>query len=164
MSNYVVELPSTEVIKYFIEVLRRLYPGDDILITNLSIIESALASAYYSVKLGSDYLSSLIYGVSRLFYELITLHPLIDGNKRLATLALTTTLIRNGLLVSKSVLKELAIEVAKGDLSFDDVCKYLRSSCKSLKSRLGWVEATELAIREFKEVLDELRIYDLSTD
>lgn len=37
-------------------------------------------------------------------------------------------------------------------------------SCKPLKSRLGWVEATELAIKGFKDVLNELRRYDLGMD
>ena len=59
-----------------------------------------------------------------LFYEIITLHPLVDGNKRLATLLLDAFLIKNGLPRPKTIY-EAALRAASSEWGQEDVYKWL---------------------------------------
>jgi len=65
-----------------------------------------------------------LYSTASFFYEIIKLHPLIDGNKRLATLLLDAVLIANGLCRPERIA-EAALHVAAGEWGPEDVYHYL---------------------------------------
>lgn len=97
----------------------------------------------------------------RLFYELITLHPLLDGNKRLATLALATYAHTNGLRISeKDRLKDTAIKTAKGELNFNELLNTLRKHLTPTpRKEAQWRKVAVTALNEIRDILDELREY-----
>ena len=130
MMECVVELPNEEVIKYAINVLRDMYPEDDVVITRSTAINTAVYTAEVEFSCFSYFsgecLDRVVAALARLYYELIRGHPLVYGNKRLATLVLTASLIKNGLTIRKTILKDLTIKAASGKLSFEGVYECLR--------------------------------------
>ncbi len=134
MMECVVELPNEEVIKYAINVLRDMYPEDDVVITRSTAINTAVYTAEVEFSYFSgECLDRVVAALARLYYELIRGHPLVDGNKRLATLVLTASLIKNGLTIWKTILKDLTIKAASGKLSFEGVYECLRKHVRRMK-------------------------------
>ena len=122
-----IKLPREEAIKYAVKVLKTLYPEDNITIINPVGIMAAINAARMEFRyFRGKCIDRKIAALSRLFYELIQLHPLIDGNKRLAALILAAGLTKNNLTVKKSILKDLALKVARGDIGFRGVFECLR--------------------------------------
>ena len=58
-------------------------------------------------------------------------HPYADGNKRLAVTTMETFLSLNGasLIASDDEVKEMALGVARGDLSRAACCEFIRTRC-----------------------------------
>ncbi|MEB3778889.1 MAG: Fic family protein [Desulfurococcales archaeon] len=125
-----VSYPALGIIERAAGLLRDRYPQDPIRWKGggREQAEQAIAAARWAFHFSKDmpcYARKLI-AASVLFYELIMLHPLIDGNKRLATLVLDAFLIRNGLPRPREIYKA-ALRVAAGEWSQEDVyCWLLR--------------------------------------
>ena len=127
MGKCVIKIPKVSNIMFMIKVLARSYPEDNIVLINKSAIEAAINTSKYEARYRSgSCLDKKVAVGARLFYELIQLHPLSDGNKRLAAYVLATYLYKNKLTIKKSVLKDLALKVARGEISFEGVYRCLR--------------------------------------
>jgi len=158
-----VYIPSRDYVEYAIRKLRELYPGDNLVVMNSSVLLLAIEAAKISFEYSRDScLDRKVIAISRLFYELVMGHPLIDGNKRLSTLMLVYSIMKNGLTVDKEVLTYLAISTAEGKLDFKKLCKYLRSHVR--EARICHRVSIGMVIKYIKDVLDELREYDLRTE
>lgn len=64
---------------------------------------------------------------AKMAYEIVNLHPFIDGNKRVAFAAVATLFEMNGLSViaDKKEVVEIMIDVAKGEVSCSDLHRFL---------------------------------------
>ena len=158
-----VDIPSRDYVEYAVRKLRELYSGDDLVVMNSSVLLLAIEAAKTSFKYSrGSCMDRKVIAISRLFYELVMGHPLIDGNKRSSTLMLVYSIMKNGLTVDKEVLTYLAINTAEGKLDFKELHKYLRSHVR--ESRVRRRVSIDAVIKYIKDVLDELREYDLRTE
>ena len=82
--------------------LRRLYPENLIEVMNKSAIYLALETTMREAEKIKRFKVKVVRNASRLFYELIMLHPFIDRNERAATAALILFLRNNGYKVRRS--------------------------------------------------------------
>lgn len=155
-----VDIPSKDHIEHVIYKLRELYPDDELIIMNSSVISSAIEAAKISFRHSKgSCIDRKVIALSRLFYELIMGHPLVNGNKRLSTLVLIYSIMRNDLIVSKEMLTSLAINTAEGKLNFKELYKYLRRHVR--ESRACRKVSINIVIKHIEDILDELREYDL---
>lgn len=91
-----------------------------------------LESAVYSANAGFDGFElypDIEQKAARLMYALICNHAFIDGNKRIGTLIMLVTLQLNGIKLnfSQNELIRLALNVAKGSASYDEILDFITS-------------------------------------
>ncbi len=123
-----VSYPTLHLIESAVSKLREKYPDDGIEWKGggREQVEQAIAAARWSFKFSGDqscYKRKLL-AAATLFYEIVMLHPLTDGNKRLATLILDTFLIKNQLPRPRRIYPA-ALKVAGGEWSQEDVYQWL---------------------------------------
>ena len=112
---------------YAVEKLRQLYPEDNIHVVSRSALEDAISAAKFAAAYaGGACREKRLMAAATLFYEIITRHPLSDGNKRLATLMLEAFLVKHGF--EMPVAYRAAIKVASGEWGLEDVYKWLKRS------------------------------------
>ena len=77
---------------------------------------------------GIEPYDDLIKKGAKLAYEIVCLHPFIDGNKRTALSALSILFEMNGhsLIVPSQTAVRIMVELAKGQMSFDDFLLFVR--------------------------------------
>ena len=120
-----VRLPTLCDLLYAVDVLKRLYPRDEIHPVSLDALKAAVeASRQALLYTRGDCISRTLTAAAVLFYELIERHPLSDGNKRLATLVLRAFLDRNGLPQPRIVYRA-AVATAKGEWGLEEVTQWL---------------------------------------
>ena len=91
-----------------------------------------LESAVYSANAGFDgyeIYSEIEQKAARLMYALVSNHAFVDGNKRIGTLIMLVTLQLNGIKLnfSQNELIRLALNVAKGSASYDEILDFITS-------------------------------------
>jgi hypothetical protein len=132
-----VRYPSLRVFEFAVERLRELYPGDPISWRGdgRRLAEQAVAGARWAFQLsrGEACYERKLWAAAALFYEVIMLHPLTDGNKRLASIMLWAFLRANGLPKPRRVAHS-ALRVAGGEWGLDDVYKWLLRVYKRSRS------------------------------
>ncbi len=93
-----VEIPEYEDLLEAVRILKRLFPDDPIEVIDRGALESAVEGTkkmlYYLPFQKSE--EKAIAAASKLLYELSMLHPLSDGNKRLASFVCLSVLEANG--------------------------------------------------------------------
>lgn len=134
----VINYPTLRVLERAVELLRNRYPLDSIGWKGGGKEQAgqAIAAARWAFQLSEDqpcYARKLATAAA-LFYELITLHPLLDGNKRLATLVLDAFLITNRLPRPKEIYT-VALRAAAGELSQEDVNQWLLQVYRAGRAR-----------------------------
>ena len=77
---------------------------------------------------GIEPYDDLIKKGAKLAYEIVCLHPFIDGNKRTALSCLSILFEMNGhsLIVPSQTAVHIMVELAKGDVSFDAFLMFVR--------------------------------------
>ncbi len=77
---------------------------------------------------GFEPYDDLIKKGAKLAYEIVCLHPFVDGNKRTALSSLSIFFEMNGhsLIVPSQIAVCTMVELAKGNLSFDDFLTFVR--------------------------------------
>jgi len=128
--------PRVTVLIAFVGLLKRAYPQDPIELVDRGALEAAVESARMVFRLAraQPCRARIVLAGAKLFEELILRHPLVDGNKRLATLTLGTYLVKNGFprrRVAACVTEDLAIKVALGRTSYRGVARWLRRCLRS---------------------------------
>jgi len=133
-------LPPPTLIDKAVSMLRARYPDDEINWKGggREQAEQAVAAARWAFQLnrGQPCYSRKLAAAAALFYEVITLHPLTDGNKRLATLLLDAFLIKNRLPRPRNIANA-ALRVAAGEWSQEDVYRWLLRAYRARKARHG---------------------------
>ena len=134
-----VEYPALRVFEAAVELLRSRYPDDSLEWKGEAKEQAGQAVeasrwAFHFSEEASCYARKLAAGAA-LFYEIITLHPLVDGNKRLATLVLDAFLIRNR-LPRPGRIAEAALRVASREWGQEDVYQWLLSVYRASRASL----------------------------
>ncbi len=129
--------PTLKLILYLIKRLQELYPEDYIRLYRLEALELTLHNMKY---VGCQYKKTryrLAAKAASLLYDLVTLHPLTDGNKRLAVWATGAFLMKNGYYVPKSTMFKLALLIARTEIDKEETYKWLLKRLKPLDRLLG---------------------------
>ena len=128
------QYPDVDDIEVAVGELRRLYPEDHIEWRGggRQLAEQAVEAARWAHRLAGATSCSerKLAAAAALFTELIKLHPLIDGNKRLATVMLWAFLKVNGLPTPSSIA-EAALKVASCQWSQEEAHRWLLEELKS---------------------------------
>lgn len=120
-----IRFPSKRALEYAVDRLRMMYPGDRIQLRGRGLLLQAVDAARWSARFhrGPCYERKLAAAAS-LFYEVIMLHPLVDGNKRLGTLLLEAFLRANGLPRPRRIY-HAALKVAGREWGVEEVYRWL---------------------------------------
>jgi prophage maintenance system killer protein len=133
-----IRYPTLRVVERIVEGLRELYPGDPIRWKGggREQVEQAIAAARWTFRFtrGQPCHARKLAAAAALFYEIITLHPLTDGNKRLATVMLWAFLRVNG-LPRPRMIAEAALRVTGGEWGQEDVYQWLLRVYRAWKAR-----------------------------
>lgn len=95
-------------------------------IRDYALLESAIEAPFQSF--GGDELYPTIQAkAARLGYGLIKNHCMVDGNKRIGTHAMLVFLALNGIELSytQKELYEVILQVASGELEYEDLLKWI---------------------------------------
>jgi death on curing protein len=92
-------------------------------------LESAINRPYQTFG-GVDLYANSIEKAAALFESIISNHPFIDGNKRTAYVLMRLLLKEGGfdLKVSEEAKYNFVISAAKGELTFEDIKKWIQLS------------------------------------
>jgi len=135
-----VYYPTLRVFELAVERLRALYPEDPIKWKGggREQAEQAVEAAKWAFRLerGQPCYARKLAAAAALFYEVIMLHPLVDGNKRLATLMLWAFLKANRLPRPRNIANA-ALKVAGGEWGQEDVYRWLLRVYKARRGRGG---------------------------
>ncbi|MEB3845061.1 MAG: Fic family protein [Desulfurococcales archaeon] len=122
-----LRIPPSPVFHYAVKRLRMLYPEDPIAWRGDGerIIWKAVSSAQWAFHYSNgECLERIIAASAALFYEIVSLHPLLDGNKRLATLTLWATLKANGIEPPENIACA-ALKAAAGEWGLHEIRAWL---------------------------------------
>ncbi|MFW5790371.1 MAG: type II toxin-antitoxin system death-on-curing family toxin [Bacillota bacterium] len=122
-----------DIILFFHEQLIKIYSGStDIRDENL--LDSALEQPKVTYQ-GKYLHGSLLKMAAAYGYHLCNNHPFIDGNKRIAFVAMDTFLQRNNLEITASEKEayKMMIQVSSGNLSKDELTLCLENNTGSLE-------------------------------
>ena len=89
-------------------------------------LESALGRPYQTFDKKELY-ESPVEKAAALIESLIVNHPFIDGNKRFGYIAMRILLLEAGLDIEATEDKkyEFVMSIAKGELKYEDICKWI---------------------------------------
>lgn len=123
----VIHYPTLKALLYAVKKLKMLYPEDEVRVAAETALEDAIAAAKFAASFtkGSCREKKLA-AAATLFYEIIARHPLVDGNKRLATVILTAFMYKNALKTPPpGSVWVAAIRVAAGEWGPWEVRRWL---------------------------------------
>ncbi len=132
--NDIVFIPKKIVI-YFHEQLIRTYGGLHG-ISDESLLDSALEQP--KATFGEKYLHDSIMKMAAAYgYFLCKNHPFVDGNKRIALVAMDIFLQRNGfeIVANEKDTYNIIMELASGKLSKESLAEWIENNTAALKDR-----------------------------
>jgi death-on-curing protein len=97
-------------------------------------LDSALARPQATFD-GEDLYSTLAEKAAALFHSLVSNHPFLDGDKRLAAISVELFLLANGheLVASDDDLEELVMSSARGALTVEEISIWLDQRLTTLR-------------------------------
>jgi death-on-curing protein len=97
-------------------------------------LDSALARPQATFD-GEDLYATLAEKAAALFHSLVSNHPFLDGNKRLAAISVELFLLANGheLVASDDDLEELVMSSARGALTVEEISIWLDQRLTTLR-------------------------------
>ncbi len=122
-----------DIILFFHEQLIKIYGGSSS-IRDENLLESALEQP--KVTYQGEYLhDSLLKMAAAYGYHLCNNHPFIDGNKRIAFVAMDTFLQKNDLEITafEKEAYKMMIQVSSGQLSKKELTLWLENNTNSIK-------------------------------
>ena len=123
-----IRYPTLRLVERAVEKLKEVYPRDLIRWKGggMDQVGQAIAAARWAFQFSKDQpcYSRQLAAAAAFFYELVMLHPLTDGNKRLASVMLWAFLRVNRLPRPKRIA-EAALKVASGEWGQEDVYQWL---------------------------------------
>jgi death-on-curing protein len=126
----VVFIPK-HIIIFFHEQLINLYGCAAAGIRDEGLLDSALEQP--KVMFGGSYLHDSLFKMAAAYgFHLCNNHPFIDGNKRIALVAMDTFLQKNGyeICASEKIAYEVIIKLASGDLTKEELTEWLKQNTK----------------------------------
>ena len=111
-----VRYPTLDDVMVILRGLRRAYPKDLIRVMNRGAIESTLYAVRYAGNELRSFRARVSAKAATLLYLMVMNHPLIDGNKRFASILTRYFLILNGYDIDRVLLMRLSLEVAGGSI------------------------------------------------
>jgi death-on-curing protein len=123
-----------ELILYFYDQLILRYGGTHG-IRDEKLLDSALQQPKATYK--GKYLHDTIMKMAAAYgFHLFNNHPFIDGNKRIALVAMDVFLQRNGfeIVASEKETYKIMIQLSSGELSKKDLTTWLENNTASLKN------------------------------
>ncbi|ADQ14657.1 type II toxin-antitoxin system death-on-curing family toxin [Halanaerobium hydrogeniformans] len=130
--NDIIFIPK-DIILFFHEQLVKIY-GGSMGIRDENLLNSALEQPKTTYQ--GEYLhDSLLKMAAAYGYHLCNNHPFIDGNKRIAFVAMDTFLQKNGLEITASEKEayKMMIQVSSGQLSKKELTLWLENNTNSIK-------------------------------
>jgi len=124
----VIFIPTRRLVEKIVMELRRMYPEDPIY--PMKEYSDILYSIRYCMRRGRSRKEKIIWIAACLLYYIVTGHPLVDGNKRLAVSITGLFLLKNGYTVDDKILYRLTISIACGKETLDGAYKWLSKSVK----------------------------------
>ncbi len=106
----VIFIPTRRLVEKIIMELRRMYPEDPIY--PMRDYSDILYSIRYCMRRGRSRKEKIVWVATCLLYYIVSGHPLVDGNKRLAVSITSLYLLKNGYVVNDEILYSLAISIA----------------------------------------------------
>ena len=128
-----IEFIPKDIILFFHEQLVKIYGGSSG-IRDENLLDSALEQPKATYQ--GEYLhDSLLKMAAAYGYHLCNNHPFIDGNKRIAFVAMDTFLQKNNLEITASEKEtyKMMIQVASGKLSKEELTLWLENNTNSIK-------------------------------
>jgi death on curing protein len=97
-------------------------------------LDSALARPQATFD-GEDLYATLAEKAAALFQRLVSNHPFLDGNERLAAISVELFLLANGheLVASDDDLEELVMSSARGELAVEEIAIWLDQRLTTLR-------------------------------
>jgi len=137
-----ISYPTVRTFERAVEKLRREYPEDSIDWKGggREQVMQAIAAARWAFQLSRGKLcyARKIAAGADLFYEVAMLHPLIDGNKRLAVVMLAGFLVMNRLPRPRpGSLYRAVLRVVGGEWSQEDVYRWLLRVYRAKRKKRG---------------------------
>lgn len=104
-------------------------------IRDINMLQSALALPWQTFD-GQPLYPTLVEKAAVLGYAIVQNHPFIDGNKRIAHLAMETLLARNGFLIAASVdeQEQMMLTLASGEMSLQELTLWLEQHLQPIES------------------------------
>ncbi len=127
--------PSITLITHLVHLLKELYPSDYIRVYRHEALELVLEDLRWAGREYRRKPNIVAAKAASLLYDIIVLHPLTDGNKRLAVLATAAFLIKNGYYVPRSTMFRLALLIARNEVDKGEVYKWLLRELRPLRPR-----------------------------
>ena len=128
-----IEFIPKDIILFFHEQLVKIYGGSSG-IRDENLLDSALEQPKATYQ--GEYLhDSLLKMAAAYGYHLCNNHPFIDGNKRIAFVAMDTFLQKNNLEITASEKEayKMMIQVASGKLSKEELTLWLENNTSSIR-------------------------------
>ena len=127
-----IEFIPKDIILFFHEQLVKIYGGSSG-IRDENLLDSALEQPKATYQ--GEYLhNSLLKMAAAYGYHLCNNHPFIDGNKRIAFVAMDTFLQKNGLEITASEKEayKMMIQISSGQLSKKELTLWLENNTNSI--------------------------------
>ncbi len=88
---------------------------------------TSVLSRLESLRISGDRKKDIIKGAAIIWFDIISNHPFLDGNKRTATESLKIFLKLNDFKLDapENGLIYISLQIANGDISFDRILKWL---------------------------------------
>ena len=120
------KLPLEEVIYIHSEAVRRTGGSDGI--RDMGLLESAVNAPFQSFG-GYDVYPTIYEKAARLGFGLALNHAFIDGNKRIAVLAMLMFLKGNNIEIdcTEFELFSVILKLASSEITFDDLVKWIKN-------------------------------------
>ena len=97
-------------------------------IRDTGLLESAVLGCYQSFD-GEDLYPTIVEKAARMAYAVCKNHPFVDGNKRVAVVAMLVTLRLNhvALLYTQQELIELGLSIADGRIGYENIVEWVKA-------------------------------------
>lgn len=132
-SNDALQLSLSEVLHMYAQMMAR--TGGLAGVRDLNLLHSALMLPAQTFD-GQPLYPTLVEKAAVLGYTIVQNHPFLDGNKRMAHLAMETLLARNGYQIAApvEVQEQIMFALASGEMSLEELKQWLEQHLQPMQS------------------------------
>lgn len=104
-------------------------------VLNMGNLDLAIGAPLLKVY-GRNIYPGVVDKIGALMYEITTLHPFIEGNKRTGFTCADMLMVKNGRIIVASVNErvKVSLEVARLEMNRDELIKWLKNNSKKMIS------------------------------